>query len=388
MRIGEFSDSFLPIIDGVGRVVKAYTDTLALQGHEVYVIAPMADIGFRGKYPFEIIDYNSRKLSRKMPWRVGIESLDPHFSARMKMVHLDICHTHAPFITGHAALNYSKKNHIPLIGSFHSKYYDDILKSTHSKLLAKFGTKLIVSFYNQCDEVWAVSDSTAETLKSYGFKGKIITMPNGTNKQEIHKERLKEVISKYKLNTEIPILLFVGQINFKKNLKKILEACALLKKQDVKFQLVFAGIGPDDNAVQTLATSLDLKDNFIMTGHLQDIQILNCLYYISTLFVFPSIYDNAPMVLREAAAMHTVSLAVEGSCTAEVIKNMENGLLCKDTSEDLCEKIKLFLSLPEEERKRLEDNAYNTIPVPWDSIMDNVVYRYENLINKYKKCMA
>ena len=57
----------------------------------------------------------------------------------------------------------------------------------------------------------------------------------------------------------------------------------------------------------------------------------------------------------------------------KVIKDMENGLLCKDTSEDLCEKIKLFLSLPEEERKRLEDNAYNTIPVPWDSIMDNVV---------------
>ena len=41
MRIGQFSDTFLPIVDGVGRVVYHYATALARRGEECYVIAPM-----------------------------------------------------------------------------------------------------------------------------------------------------------------------------------------------------------------------------------------------------------------------------------------------------------------------------------------------------------
>ena len=41
MRIGELTDTFLPITDGVGRVVHAYANELTAIGHHVSVIAPM-----------------------------------------------------------------------------------------------------------------------------------------------------------------------------------------------------------------------------------------------------------------------------------------------------------------------------------------------------------
>ena len=52
LKIGEFTDSFIPIIDGVGRVVLAYCEHLGKRDNEVYAIAPMADTGYRGRYNF------------------------------------------------------------------------------------------------------------------------------------------------------------------------------------------------------------------------------------------------------------------------------------------------------------------------------------------------
>ena len=57
------------------------------------------------------------------------------------------------------------------------------------------------------------------------------------------------------------------------------------------------------------------------------------LYHRADLLVFPSIYDNAPMVLREAAAMGTPAVVVRGSCSAEGITDGENGFICADDSE-------------------------------------------------------
>ena len=64
MKIGQFSDTFLPIVDGVGRVVYHYATSFARRGEECYVIAPMADTGYRGGYPFELVDFISMELPR------------------------------------------------------------------------------------------------------------------------------------------------------------------------------------------------------------------------------------------------------------------------------------------------------------------------------------
>ena len=45
LRIGQFTDTFLPVVDGVGRVVQAYAETLTSMGHQVTVVAPMPLLG-------------------------------------------------------------------------------------------------------------------------------------------------------------------------------------------------------------------------------------------------------------------------------------------------------------------------------------------------------
>ena len=390
MKIGQFGESFIPVFDGVGRVMKAYAETMAKRGEEVYVITPMYNTGYRGGLPYEIVDFNSLELSKKIPWRIGLEAFDPHFLARIKQIDLDIIHVHGPVFAGNAGLNLAKKRHLPIVGSFHTKFYDDILQFTGVKTIAKVGSQAVADFFSKCDEVWAVSEGTGETLREYGYKGDIVVMPNGSNRRVLNVAKVPEVRQKYGIRSDVPVLLFVGQISWKKNVARILEACSILKKQGTAFQLVLAGRGPDEEAIKERVSELELSDVSVFTGHLTDTETLDAIYSVADLFVFPSIYDNAPMVVREAAAQRTPSLAAEGSCTAEVIKDGDNGIISKDESPAVAHAISDFLALPQEKRRAMGDRAYETIPIPWDGpLMDTILGRYRALIEsnnlKYRK---
>ncbi|MCE5236066.1 MAG: glycosyltransferase [Clostridiaceae bacterium] len=382
MNIGEFSDSFLPIVDGVGRVVYHYAVTLTEKGHDCYVITPSNDTGYRGRLPFEIVDFAGVPVPGSPQYRAGIAVLDRHYYERLRLIPLDIVHAHDPFTAGQEAFRIAMRRDIPLVGTFHSKYYDDFYKAT-GKVLAAIGVRYVVDFYERCDEVWAVSQSSADVLHDYGYRGDVIVMPNGTELRDRRAEDLELINTRFRLGDDKPVLLFVGQINWKKNILRILEAAALLKARGASFWLVLAGQGPDEDDVLAKVKELSLEDSTVFTGHLRETALLDGLYQRASLFVFPSIYDNAPMVLREAAAMGTPSVLTRGSCAAEAVNDGENGLLAEDSSEDLANV--LLQNLSDAARlNALGEAARKTIAVPWDGIIDKALERYRALVEASK----
>ncbi|MEA5049354.1 MAG: glycosyltransferase [Eubacteriales bacterium] len=382
MKIGQFSDSFLPVVDGVGRVVYQYAAALTRRGEECYVIAPMADTGYRGGYPFELVDFISMELPRQRQYSTGIPSLDTHYDARMRNIQLDIIHAHSPFIAGLEAQRLARRRGIPIIGMFHSRYYDDFYQLTRAEMLANLAVATIVNFYQRCDEVWTVSQSSAETLRDYGYIGDIIVMPNGTPDAEPDAAHAALAKAHYQL-PDTPILFYCGQMNWKKNILRVLESCACYQKGGKPFTLVLAGQGPDAKAIRSKVDELGLSKCTVFTGHVTDETLLYGLYETADLFVFPSLYDTSGMVVREAAAMATPSVVVRGCATAEPIIDRENGFLCEDTTESLCKIIDMALS-DREMTKRIGQAARRTIYLSWDDIAASTIARYEALIEHYK----
>jgi glycosyltransferase involved in cell wall biosynthesis len=92
--------------------------------------------------------------------------------------------------------------------------------------------------------------------------------------------------------------------------------------------------------------------------------------------VFPSVYDNAPMVVREAAVMGTPALLVAGSCSAEGVTHGANGYLCDNTVESIAQGIAEALPTA----GTVGQCARETIPIPWNRLMVQVVERYQALI--------
>ena len=100
LKIGQFTDTFLPIVDGVGRVVQAYSETLCKMGHQVTVVAPMYDTGFQGGFPFQLVEYVGSSVPGMKQYKVGEAVLDAHYRHRIRMIDLDLIHAHSPFTAG------------------------------------------------------------------------------------------------------------------------------------------------------------------------------------------------------------------------------------------------------------------------------------------------
>ncbi len=384
LLIGQFSESFYPIVDGVGRVAYNYASKLAERGHECYVITPMADTGYRGRFPFEIVDYVSMSVPFSRQFKTGIAVFDKHYNDRVDMLKFDIIHAHTPFTAGAEAWRLAKKHACPLVGTFHSKYYDDFYKATGTELIAQLGVRYVVKFYERCDEVWAVSKNSADTLREYGYRKEIHIMPNGTDLTEPLPEDMKNAREKFGLDTEDPILLYVGQMDYKKNIGNILKASEILSREGLAFRLVLAGQGPDREKIEDDVSKMGISDITCFTGHIYDSCLLNGLYQCADLLVFPSVYDNAPLVVKEAAVMLTPSVVTEGSSTAEVITDKVNGFVAKNTPESLADTI--AAALRDKERIiRAGKEARATIPVSWDLVIDQVLVRYQELIKLVAK---
>ncbi len=383
LRIGQFTDTFLPVVDGVGRVALAYAETLGRMGHQVTVVAPRYDKGYHGNHPFELVEFMGKDMPGMKQYRIGEAFLDPHYRKRIRMIPLDIVHSHSPFMAGTEALRLAAIRKLPLVATFHSKYYDDFLKATGSERLAKTGVKIVVNFYNRCDEVWAVGNNTADVLREYGYEGIIQIMPNGATLREASPADAREATRRWQLG-EDPVILFVGQMDWKKNILTVLEAAARLKAQGVRFRLVLAGQGVDMMDISEKIRDLGLEDQARMVGHVSDASLLDGLYSRASLFTFPSLYDAAPMVVREAAVMGTPSVMVRGSTAAEVIQDNVNGYLCENQPGDLARVIREALSNPEK-LKETGQKARETIPVPWERVLEAAEERYIRLIELGKE---
>ena len=361
-------------------MVHNYARTMPNKGHECYVVAPMSNAGYLGDTPYELLEFLSIEVPTQRQYSTGIPTLDAHYRERIRRIPLDIVHAHSPFLAGREALFIARRKKIPVVGTFHSRYYDDFYKLTKMDVAANIGVKYIVDFYNRCDEVWAVSESSSQALHEYGFKRDIIVMPNGISATIPGEQDREQAIRTLNLPRS-NVLLYCGQINWKKNILRILNACVLLKEDGRLFTLVLAGQGPDMQSVKDEVKALGLAENTMFTGHITDEKLLNGLYQATTLFVFPSIYDTCGLVVREAAAMGTPAVVVEGSGAAEQIIDRENGFICLDNDQSLHDAIVYALDQPDI-AKHVGMAARKTLCISWDSIIDSVIDRYAHLIKK------
>lgn len=374
MVIGLFCDTFPPELDGVGMVVKSYARELHAMGDECYVVSPKAPGYDSIEYPYHVLQYRGVVVPMAPQYRAGVPAWDLSYLLQSRNVRMDLLHAHSPFGAGIEALRLKRIHDIPLIGTFHSKYYDDFFMATHSETISQAGVKLVVSFYNACDEVWTVNDSTAQVLREYGFLGDISVMPNGTDPWYPTSADRKRVEEQYNLG-DGPVLLFVGQQHWKKNIRHIVEALALYRDVQPGFRMVMVGQGPHEEEIKELIKSLNLDKNFVFTGQLMEREKIMGLYARASLFLFPSLYDTAGLVVREAAASGTPSLLVEGSCAAECVREGENGFLCRDDPKSICDTLTRILS-DEVLLRRVGEVARQTIPIPWKDVMKHVRERY------------
>ena len=119
-------------------------------------------------------------------------------------------------------------------------------------------------------------------------------------------------------------------------------------------------------------------------GKILDRDFLRSLFARADLFLFPSVYDNAPIVIREAAAVGTPSVVIANSNAAEGIVDNVNGFLSDNDSVSYANRIMKVIN----DRgflREVGEKARTTIYRNWESIVDEVYQRYIDIIKTYNK---
>jgi len=378
--IGIFNETFPPIMDGVSLTAKNYADWMHKMNQPVCVITPKAP-DYNDNEPYPVYRYTSVPVIGRKPYRLGLPNIDLSFKTELNQISFGLVHAHSPFSAGRLALSIAKKQKIPFIATFHSKFRDDFQHSVHNKFIAKQMTNEVIRFFEKADEVWIPQASVEQTIREYGFKGHVEVVDNGNDfvtNEPI--EPLKKAARKaLHVNGNELMFLFVGQHIWEKNTRLIVESLAAIK--ELPFKMFFVGTGYAATDLKQLVADLDLNSKVEFTGVITDREKLKQFYTAADLFLFPSIYDNAPLVIREAGARQTPSVLIRGSSSAENITNNFNGFLIENSVESFSTKLRELINSPET-IKNTGLNASQTIARSWESVTEEVLDRYKKIMQR------
>ena len=376
-NVGLFCDVFPPVMDGVSVCMENYAYWMQKKVGGVCVITPNVPEADYTVHDYKVYDYFSVPVPKRAPYVTGIAEMDPTFLAKIATTRFKIVHAHCPFASGQAARRIARLQGIPLVATFHSKYRDDFARVL-PKLAVDIAIDAIVDFYERADLVWVPQESTVEVLREYGYKGHVEVMDNGSDLvADYPEEFFVEARQRLGIAPEEFVMLFVGQHIWEKNPRLIIES--LSRIQDVPFRMYFVGVGYAAEEMKALVSEKGLDNKVTFVGSITDRARLTDYYAASDLFLFPSLYDNAPLVVREAAALHTPSVMAEGATAATILTDGENGFLVENDPDKMAGLLRSLIHDPERVH-RVGVQASRSIVRSWEDCVEEVLDRYNALL--------
>jgi glycosyltransferase involved in cell wall biosynthesis len=273
----------------------------------------------------------------------------------------------------------------PLVLTYHTKFDIDIARDISSKLLQEEAKKFLVENISDCDEVWTVSRGAGENLRSLGYQGDYIVMPNGVDfpRGRVSDSLIAEVTAGYDLPDDAPLFLFVGRMMWYKGIRIILDALKSLRESGQVFRMVFVGGGGDKKEIVAYARDLGLQDVVFFVEPIHDRSRIRAWYCRADLFLFPSTFDTNGLVVREAAACSLPSVLIEGSCAAEDAEDGVSGFLIAENAASMAEKLSELCKKPELVRA-VGKGALDRLYISWEEAVANACRRYELVIENYR----
>ena len=341
MRIGIFTDTYTPNINGVTTSVLMLKKGLEKKGHTVYIVTVNAD-SLQYKYeennkviripgiPTGIYDY---RLTGIYP----VKALKA-----IKKWNLDVIHSQTEFGVGTFARIISKQLNIPLVHTYHTMYEDYVHYITHGYFnkSSKKIVEYLTLFY--CDKT--ITELVVPTKKAYElFKKKykvdrnVYIVPTGIDIEKFYIENNKKLNIDQKrqslgLEKDDFIILFVGRIGTEKNLDLLLSSMKTLIGVSPKIKLLVVGDGPDLLNYQKYCNKNKIEENVIFTGKVPWNEISD-YYLISDVFATASHTETQGLTVIEAMAASLPVVCInDESFTDTVIDNL-NGKIFENRKE-------------------------------------------------------
>ena len=348
MRIGLFTDTYTPDINGVVSSIVTLQRELEKNGHDVYVITNHKAMTMKK-------EGNVLRLpGLELKWLYGYKLSTPyHFSARdeIRKMQLDVIHVHTEFGVGMFGRIVAKYLNIPVVTTYHTMYED------YTHYVNRF----------EIDEVDKVTKKVVSTFS------RSISASAPARVQEIRRQ--------YGIQEDERLIVFVGRIAQEKSIEIPIEGFRYVS--DTKIKLMIVGGGPQLEELQKLVQRHHLERQVIFTDKKLPEEI-PAYYACADCFVSASLTETQGMTYIEALACGLPVFARYDDVLKDLVIEEDSGFLF-ETPQEFAEKLTDFMHRSAEERKAFSRRALSKI-VKYDSrvFYSKVLSVYYQAINDFE----
>lgn len=378
MRIAIFTETFLPKMDGIVRVVCLLADHLIDKGHEVLIIAPRL-----GEQP--VTEYRGMKVVTvsgiPIPWYPELRMTPPSLTVyqALKDFKPDVAHFFHPVTIGLPGLVMAKQLGMATLVSYH---LDFARLAQHFRygfinlgFLREPTNQLTRLVFNWGDYTLAPSKAVQREMLNLGIK-EVGLWKRGVDAERFH-PRYQNAEMRYRLSDgqpEAPLLLYVGRLSGEKRLQDLRPLLDRLPQ----VRLAFVGDGPAQADLEKLFAGTKTK----FMGFLHGEELLQA-YASADIFVFPSSLETFGLVVVEAMAAGLPVVASQVGGIPDVIREGETGYTFPiGDVEGLIRGIEAILAEPDKRQQMsLAARAYAETQT-WEHMMDEVIVHYARLIEE------
>ncbi|MEM4554779.1 MAG: glycosyltransferase [Candidatus Anstonellaceae archaeon] len=330
MNIALFTDSYLPLRDGVVSSILAFRKGLAQEGHKMLIFAPEI-IGAK-KEP-NVFRFASLPFPPYPDYRAAIF---PHVSSSFaKKFNIDLVHCKAMATMALSAVWFSKRARLPAMASLETMIPEGVhyILPRQAERIGKAAVWAYMKFlYSNFKLVTAPSLHACKLLQEHGIEATLLPSPVDTD--FFKPASGKQVREDFGLEGK-KVVLSVGRIVKEKNYDFIMEVARLLEKEGTVFLLV--GKGPYLEEFRHKVASAGLSGCIRFAGFVPDERVPE-FYNAADAFIFPSTFETQGLTLLEALACGKPACVLKGTPMQEFIEEKKTGYVFSD-SHDCAEKL-------------------------------------------------
>ncbi|SMB91102.1 glycosyltransferase family 4 protein [Deinococcus hopiensis] len=312
LRIGLFTDTFLPDQNGIVTSVGLLSDELRARGHHVDVVAPF--------FP-EQVDDRADVLRVPSVRYVFLPTYRLAWPTRKDFEQkYDLIHTHTPLTLGLAGARLARKWNVPHVATYHTHIESYTHYVPGLPLLQKqtrIVTRVMGLYYGRAHAVITPTAGMLDVIREMGVQNPVV-IPTSVEPQVLRSAPAIE--SPWPAGTRR--LLTVGRLAREKRFDLVLDTLAGLPDG----HLVVLGEGPEREHLLQHAERLGVAERVTFLG-VRPWTEIGAYYRLAELFLFASDTETQGLVLQEAQLMGVPVVAVGARGTLSGVDHGKSGYL-------------------------------------------------------------
>lgn len=297
MRIGQFTDSYPPIINGVSAFLAEHHAQLLSQGHDAHIFT---------------FGYTGARDDQRNVWRTaGLPIFTSGFRMNLWLnapadraaQRLDVYHAHETFAAGRLALKYALRSRRPMLFTNHTRH--DLYIRNYPRLVQPFlrrGTfGLIAKFMRHSVAATAPSVETADLMRRIAPDAaeRVQVIRNGVRLDQFDNAMPHESRGVLGIARDATVFMYVGRLTPEKNLSALAEAMRLAIDAGANAHWVVIGDGPCRDDLEQQLFPIAARTHFL--GAVPRAEVPAWLA-MADVFATPSLSEVNPVSVIEALA--------------------------------------------------------------------------------------